>query len=1134
MMGLHVYRHVFGRLGLILLLLQSGTAFAETVKVCVMRDGGPVWIEREVPAANLTTRAPLSPDQALAAKLKTILQAQFAGPTEEEAARGYRSISSKVVTLDNVEVADGACTISLSISPESFGEGFTDEELELYAELMAGLAVQLPEIRSMTFVGRLSDSEPYRPLTQLAKPAPKPAEKPEVKSETTATKDTTPKAGQPPAQGQPQPTGALTGASVFLSPGHGWYYNSSLGRWATQRSYTNGLIEDHSNGEAVLQYLVRYLWNAGARVYTVRERDMNTNMVIVDNTAATFTGTWTLETISSAYGGNHRYATTVTGSPTATATYTPNIPAAGYYAVYVWYRPSGAGTTTADARITVNHAGGSTVWTQDQTKDGYTWKYIGTYYFEAGSNPATGSVVISNLSSTAGNRVIADAVRFGGGMGDIADNVSGTTSGKPRWEESGRYYAAFMGKSDWASYNTVTAMPSYASWECESWESNRSIYVSWHTNAPNPGTGTETYAYASGGYDQPFDGVAGGLELRNYIHDELINDIRAGYDSGWVNRGKHTNWYGELNPSYNNKMPAALTEIAFHDTPADAAKLRDPEFRRICARAVYQGIVKFFNWYNPSAFPSATLLPEPPTNFRAVRSGPNSVTLSWNAPPYNTGNNLLGDAATGYRVYKSTNGKGFDNGTPVSGTSTVISGLTPGQIYYFRVTATNAGGESFPTETLAVSCYANGANPILIVNGFDRCDAAMNVSEADPYSTGILARQYLWRMNTYDYVIAHAQAIKAFGRDFDSCSNEAVRDGQINLSNYHTVIWLLGRESSADKTFDANERTAVQNYLNSGGRLLVSGSEVGYELDGLSVAPSFFNSVLRADYVQDSAGTYDVEGVTGSIFHGLSFSFDNGSSIYDVPSPDVISPLNGSTAVLRYANVNTVLLDALDSVSGWWDPNASGSTDPGVDPASSFTLASSPVRQGTGSGRLYYVWGTGQFIREYNANQPVFPANATVSMWVYGDNSSNQVRFCIRDSEGTGELFVSDYFTINFTGWQKLSWQIGVDPTTKWAGTGDGLVTGPNVKFDSIHLKKGASSPASGNLYFDEITYSTSGSSSVAAVAYDGGTNGPKLIYLAFPFEAITSPTARSSVMSAALTFFDTPLPVGLSEFLTE
>src|SRR5690606_30550543 len=92
-----------------------------------------------------------------------------------------------------------------------------------------------------------------------------------------------------------RPQGGLSGATVFVSPGHGWMYSESQGRFITQRGITHGMIEDHSNAEAVLQFLVPYLWNAGAEVETTRERDMQTNMVIVENGGTGYSekGNWT-------------------------------------------------------------------------------------------------------------------------------------------------------------------------------------------------------------------------------------------------------------------------------------------------------------------------------------------------------------------------------------------------------------------------------------------------------------------------------------------------------------------------------------------------------------------------------------------------------------------------------------------------------------------------------------------------------------------------------------------------------------------------------------------------------------------------------------------------------------------------
>ena len=176
-------------------------------------------------------------------------------------------------------------------------------------------------------------------------------------------------------------------------------------------------------------------------------------------------------------------------------------------------------------------------------------------------------------------------------MGDMTDPDGGGVSGKPRWEESGYYYAGFMGRPDWESAGTVTAMPRYAAWEAEAWETGKCIYLSWHSNASS-GTarGTISFAYSSGGWGGAFNGVAGGDKLRNRVHDEMINDIRLGWEAGWQDRGKTTANFGEINPSNNSEMPGALIEVAFHDNPTDAAALLDSNFRRLVARAVYQGI----------------------------------------------------------------------------------------------------------------------------------------------------------------------------------------------------------------------------------------------------------------------------------------------------------------------------------------------------------------------------------------------------------------------------------------------------------------------------------------------------------------------------------------------------------------
>jgi N-acetylmuramoyl-L-alanine amidase len=781
------------------------------------------------------------------------------------------------------EQEDGLVVLKMTMSREFLDHQFNDEVMEHIID-SSGDVLQMMEAPPKFRVRvRYADdvSAPFLPLEDYL-PASSPViskpEAPELEVSSRSSKM------QYPHRGNGQPNGPLDGKSVFLSAGHGWYLDGS---WKTQRGLGNKMIEDHGNADFVNVYVAPYLWNAGAGVYTVRERDRNPNMVIVDNggTGYTETGSWNSASSGGYNDGSYRYTSTTTGAPTATARFTPNIPKAGWYAVYVWYKKEG--TTTTAGKITIHHAGGSSEWVQNMNQDGYSWKNVGMYYFENGSDQTNGSVLIDNQSSSSGN-VIADAVRFGGGTG---------ASGHPRSDESGKYYAPFMG-CDTAGTSTVSSMPRYAAWESESWED--SVYISLHSNA-GTGSSTGTMGIADGSCwdcwnDTSFDGVEGGMELRNYIVGTMVDDIREKWDSGWSRRGSITRNYGEVSSSNNPDMPSTIIEVAFHDNPSDAAALTNPEFRRLVGRSVYKGVVKYYAW---KAGATPLFLPEPPTHFNIQQTQQGTLNLSWVAPEHNGGNKdkAVGDPATGYKVYMSTHPKGFADSVAVSSTSyTVPSGLVPGTTYYFKVSATNPGGESFPTETLALRYQPGKANPILLVGAFDRMDQNMAIIESGA------ARHYLERMNSYDYVGSVGKTLEALDLYFDSTSNEAVESGAINLGAYPIVVWLTGKEQGPTKTMSSAEQSKLSAYLAAGGQLFISGSELGYELDNQNQGRTFYNNYLKADYSRDDANTYNVAPAAGGIFDGLSsFSFDNGSEIYDVDFPDQVIVINGGVTNLNYS-----------------------------------------------------------------------------------------------------------------------------------------------------------------------------------------------------------------------------------------
>jgi len=709
--------------------------------------------------------------------------------------------------------------------------------------------------------------------------------------------------------------GALTGKHVYVSAGHGFTWDPDLGRWVTQRGNTWDIVEDLVSAETVNQLMVTALENAGATVWTVRERDMSPAMVIVDDAEATTTGAWQASTAagfghtSGAGGtwlgnvnpftlGGTRVAAAVAGVPTASMTWTADVPVAGDYGVYVSW--SASGNRVSDARFVVRHAGGEREVRVDQTRHGGTWVHLGRFRFTPGGGGAV-SLMNDTLGVAADRFVAADAVRFGGGMGDLARGDGGAIpraplSGRPRWEENARYHVQFAG-APYSVYgyvgdersDDVGARSRYADWQHEDGED--AIYVAWHTNAPSPGRGTSTYVYGpnppDGTYD--FTGIAGSDALAEAIHETLVDAIRARFDSAWRDRGIYSAYFGELNPRHNDEMPSALVEVAFHSTEADATWLQQPAFRMVAARAFVHGIVKYFSDRDGTP---RVLPPETPSRVRVTSAPGSTVRVTWDEPAEDAAG---GDRPSGYRVYRSRDGRAFDDGVAVSARELVL-GVGIGEIVYVRVTSTNAGGESFPSPVLAARPGCDAADT-LVVMAFDRLDRLiLPRDDLSAYGLATVVRGRLAEANRFDYVIEHAEALAALGLAFDSAEATAAPD----LAPYRAVDWLLGEQSSGDGTIDQATQARITSWLegdatSAARTLLVSGAELAWDLDlqGDAVDRAFLAS-LGAAYAADDAGTY-------TLADGLVLD-DGTRGTYHVDYPDVLAPVSGAEVVLRYGD----------------------------------------------------------------------------------------------------------------------------------------------------------------------------------------------------------------------------------------
>ncbi len=720
-----------------------------------------------------------------------------------------------------------------------------------------------------------------------------------------------------------QPKGGLSGKIVYTHGGHGYTAdNKGNGHWSSQRGEGHEMIEDLGNYDQ-MTLLVDYLFRAGATIAPQRPVGHQTNEVVMDNgdPGVTYVGRWTNGTESVYFGqpGGVPYREARTSmSETAYARYRPKIPDAGIYPVYAW--TSSGGDRATDQLYRVHHSGGITEVTVNHRRVGNGLVYLGTYYFDAGTS---GYVDISNRSNSARSVVVADMIRFGNGMGDI--DRGGGVSGLSREDEAGLYWVKWhvdraqgIPESEYRAMDvdrqaTVSLSPRYAKFmnrESDGRLKDRT-FVSFHSNA---GSGkTRGVLGLLNGNNDPTTATPNQMLLARSLAQKVNDDMVAQegqFEHQWHNRGENTTLdrddieFGEINNHYiGDEFDATIVEVAFHDNPLDAELMRDPQVRDALARATYQGLLTYFRAVDNNATP-ATRLPAAVTGVRVESNAAGSATISW-APPI--ANSFLGDGATGYRVYASTNGYGFDGGTPVAGgktTSATLKNLDSKMPYYFKVAAVNEGGES-PASEVVAALPSGGPKKILVVNGFDRLDRASAAKQSLGREGNTVDRVRPRQSNSRDYVVQVATAIEAAapGTHVESTSNEAVMSGANDLTKYDTVVWILGEESTQDHTFDKAEQTQVEQFIADGGNLFVSGAEIGWDLDHENHGRSFLKNTLNGKFAADDADAYEVVGAPDGIFADLQkFSFDNGQLFYDADHPDAFTPEGGAKVSLNYAN----------------------------------------------------------------------------------------------------------------------------------------------------------------------------------------------------------------------------------------
>ena len=258
--------------------------------------------------------------------------------------------------------------------------------------------------------------------------------------------------------------------------------------------------------------------------------------------------------------------------------------------------------------------------------------------------------------------------------------------------------------------------------------------------------------------------------------------------------------------------------------------------------------------------------------------GSNRIRVSW----------YPAENAVNYEVYVSEDGVNFELRTTTSNTTAIISNLTEGGVYYFKVRGTNPWWTGEFSDVLAGVATRRSLPTVLVVDGFDEDVEG----------------------NTHDFIRFYAPFLAERGIVFNSVSDEAVRDSQVVLPWYMAVVWILGTEGDSLQAFTQSEREQISAFLSFGRSLLISGSNIASSLAQSDSA--FLCDVLGAYFVTD-----DVEGdraivPVNSIFASLdTLHFDDGThGSYDVADPDGIKPSDSSTYAFQFVGVDTAVSGA--------------------------------------------------------------------------------------------------------------------------------------------------------------------------------------------------------------------------------
>ncbi len=425
------------------------------------------------------------------------------------------------------------------------------------------------------------------------------------------------------------------------------------------------------------------------------------------------------------------------------------------------------------------------------------------------------------------------------------------------------------------------------------------------------------------------------------------------------------------------------------------------------------------------------------------------------------------------------------------------------------------------------------------------------------------------------YETYYANALIAAGRSYDTWTVSTQGSPSASTLQAHSiVIWLTGDDYS--NTLSSTDEANLATFLNGGGKLFISGQDIGYDIR----TDSFYGSYLHASFVADDTNVYDLAGA--GIFNGTNINISGTGGANNQSYPSAVGVASGGVGIFDYsgttytwggvstdtgtykvvyfsfgfeainsaASRNSVMNTILTWFAGGSGPTPTYTPTPTRTPTPTPTLTPTPTAPPSGSillvdddlGKSYQSYyanaltAAGRTFTTWTVSTQGSPSAATLNsydivIWLTGDDYSSTLTSTDQSNlaaflNAGGKLFISgqdigyDIRSDSFYG-SYLHAGYVADDTNVYDLAGAGIFNGTSVSISGTGGANNQSYPSAvsvasggvGIFDYSGTTYTWGG------VSTDTGTY--KVVYLSFGFEAINSATSRNSVMNTVLAWFN-------------